>query len=122
MTIKNEEQSKARHVSPSPSPRRRPGSRGDDRPLMPLDTSLRWYDDQERTAEQGAAPIPLSSPRRRPGSSGDHRPLMPLDTSLRWYDDQEQRRRAEQGAAPIPITSPPAQAGVQWRPPTTVAT
>ncbi|HEV7777730.1 MAG TPA: hypothetical protein VGO76_12760 [Luteibacter sp.] len=41
---------------------------------------------------------------------------MPLDTSLRWYDDQEQ------GAAPFPLTVTPAQAGVQWRPPTTEAT
>ncbi|HEV7775585.1 MAG TPA: hypothetical protein VGO76_01900, partial [Luteibacter sp.] len=30
------------------------------RPLTPLDTSLRWYDDQERRAEQGATPISLA--------------------------------------------------------------
>ncbi len=99
MTIK----SRARRHSPSP--RRRPGSSGDHRPLMPLDTSLRWYDDQE----QARRPLPSPSPRRRPGSSGDHRPLMPLDTSLRWYDDQEQSahtppRHPGAGRGPVAIT------------------
>jgi hypothetical protein len=61
---RSEKHSKARHPSPLIVTPAQAGVQWRPPPLGPLDTSLRWYDEQEqkqkRKAQQGAAPIPLT--------------------------------------------------------------